>query len=228
MNTQPIPVVSVANLTKIYRTDSGPQRRAVDDVSFRIGEGEFVLVKGPSGSGKTTLLSMIGCLMQPTSGIISIRGTDVLRMDKEQLTHFRLKHIGFVFQGFRLVEYLTVLENVLLPMALNGTGRAAAIERGAKLLAEVGLADRSHSVAKELSGGEQQRVAVARALANNPFLILADEPTGSLDSAGGRDVIRLLARLTARRETTVVVVSHDERIVPHADRLLVMEDGRIS
>ncbi len=228
MNTQPIPVVSVANLTKIYRTDSGPQRRAVDDVSFQIGEGEFVLVKGPSGSGKTTLLSMIGCLMQPTSGIISIRGTDVLGMDKEQLTQFRLKHIGFVFQGFRLVEYLTVLENVLLPMALNGTGRAAAIERGAKLLAEVGLADRSHSVAKELSGGEQQRVAVARALANNPFLILADEPTGSLDSAGGRDVIRLLARLTAKRETTVVVVSHDERIVPHADRLLVMEDGRIS
>jgi ABC-type lipoprotein export system ATPase subunit len=166
--------------------------------------------------------------MRPTSGSISVRDTDVLGIDKDHLAQFRLKHIGFVFQGFRLVEYLTVIENVLLPLALNGTMKTAAIVRAEKLLDEVGLSDRAQSVAKELSGGEQQRVAVARALANNPPLILADEPTGSLDSTSGRDIIKLLSDLVTGKGTTVIVVSHDDRIVPQANRVLVMEDGRIS
>jgi putative ABC transport system ATP-binding protein len=149
-------------------------------------------------------------------------------MTPKKLAEFRLKHIGFIFQKFRLVDYLTVFENVLLPLTLNQIRRELAIERANKLLSEVGLSNRSRSVVKELSGGEQQRVAVARALANEPFLILADEPTGSLDSAAGRSVIQLLSELTERKETTVVVVSHDDRIVPHADKLLVIEDGRLA
>jgi putative ABC transport system ATP-binding protein len=228
MNDLPNPVVRVENLSKLFQTDTIAQRRAVDDVSFSVEEGKFVLIKGPSGSGKTTLLSMIGCLMRPTSGSISIRSADVLGMTPKKLAEFRLKHIGFIFQKFRLVDYLTVFENVLLPLTLNQIRRELAIERANKLLSEVGLSNRSRSVVKELSGGEQQRVAVARALANEPFLILADEPTGSLDSAAGRSVIQLLSELTERKETTVVVVSHDDRIVPHADKLLVIEDGRLA
>ena len=211
------------SLSKEY--DSGVVVRAVSDVSLTVSRGEVVLIMGPNGSGKTTLLSMLGGLMRPTRGMIHLGDRALHELSDAALTDFRLRHVGFVFQGFRLLDVLSVRENVQLPIEWAGGGNARVAAE--EMLAHVDalhLAERSPRV---LSGGEKQRVAIARALANQPDLILADEPTGSLDSASGESAIQLLTGTARAEGRGVVIVSHDTRIAPHADRIIRMVDGGI-
>jgi putative ABC transport system ATP-binding protein len=211
------------SLSKEY--DSGVVVRAVNDVSLTVSRGEIVLIIGPNGSGKTTLLSMLGGLMRPTRGTIHLKDRALHELSDAALTNFRLRHVGFVFQGFRLLDVLSVRENVQLPIEWAGSANARVAAE--EMLAHVDalhLAERSPRV---LSGGEKQRVAIARALANQPDLILADEPTGSLDSAAGEAAIQLLTGTARAEGRGVVIVSHDTRIAPHADRIIRMVDGGI-
>jgi len=201
---------------------------AVDDVSLVVREGRVVVVLGPSGSGKTTLLSIAGCLLTPTEGAVRIVGNEVTSMSERELPAVRLRHIGFVFQTFNLLDPLTALENVLMPMNLAGRGDASARARARELLVELGLEHRVGSRPAELSAGERQRVAIARALANEPALVLADEPTANLDSASGQRVMRLLSGLVrAGAAKALVVVTHDQRVLEFADETYWMEDGRL-
>ena len=201
---------------------------AVDDVTLAVPEGRVVVVLGPSGSGKTTLLSIAGCLLSPTEGSVRIVGNEVTSMSERQLPAVRLRHIGFVFQTFNLLDPLTALENVLMPMNLAGRGDARARSRARDLLVELGLEHRVGSRPAELSAGERQRVAIARALANEPALVLADEPTANLDSASGQRVMRLLSGLVrAGAAKALVVVTHDQRVLEFADETYWMEDGRL-
>lgn len=201
---------------------------AVDDVSLVVPEGRVVVVLGPSGSGKTTLLSIAGCLLTPTAGSVRIVGNEVTSMSERELPAIRLRHIGFVFQTFNLLDPLTALENVLMPMNLAGHGDASARSRARELLVELGLEHRIGSRPSELSAGERQRVAIARALANEPALVLADEPTANLDSASGQRVMRLLSGLVrAGAAKALVVVTHDQRVLEFADETYWMEDGRL-
>ncbi|MBX7110971.1 MAG: ABC transporter ATP-binding protein [Dehalococcoidia bacterium] len=201
---------------------------AVDDVTLVVPEGRVVVVLGPSGSGKTTLLSIAGCLLSPTEGSVRIVGNEVTSMSERQLPAVRLRHIGFVFQTFNLLDPLTALENVLMPMNLAGRGDARARSRARDLLVELGLEHRVGSRPAELSAGERQRVAIARALANEPALVLADEPTANLDSASGQRVMRLLSGLVrAGAAKALVVVTHDQRVLEFADETYWMEDGRL-
>jgi len=226
--TDGVPVVLDArHLTKVFSSNSRVRVKAVDDVSLEVREGEFLLISGPNGSGKTTLLSMIGCLVELGSGSLSIRGNEVTGLDQRRLTFFRLKHIGFIFQSFRLLDSLTARENVEIVLNLAGFRRPESLRRAEALLDELDISHRASFAPKSLSGGEKQRVAIARALANDPFLILADEPTGSLDSQAGQKTIELLCGAARRHKKTVVVVSHDPRIHHYADRVVRMEDGRV-
>jgi putative ABC transport system ATP-binding protein len=199
----------------------------VDQVNLAIHAGEFVLLLGPSGAGKTTLLSLIGGLLQPTNGGISIGGTDISGLSPRGRSQFRLKKIGFIFQFFQLLSSLSTRENVELVLRLSGHPPHAARKSAEALLARFGLAHRLTHLPAQLSGGEQQRVALARALALHPPLIIADEPTGSLDSRNGEEVIQLLRQLVEDEGRTVVVASHDPRIVHVATRVLQCEDGRV-
>lgn len=213
-------------VTKVYGSGRTAVK-AVDVVDVEVAPGEIVLVMGPSGSGKTTLLSLAGALMRPTEGRIFINDQEITRMGESQLPAVRLREIGFVFQAFNLLSNLTALENVLVPLSLNGGDGQGSRVKAEALLMELGLGDRMDHLPADLSGGEQQRVAVARALANDPKLILADEPTGNLDSKTGHEVTELLCRIACDRNVGVVIVSHDQRIADTADRVLWMEDGRI-
>jgi putative ABC transport system ATP-binding protein len=202
--------------------------RAVDvlsDVSLEVPTGQFVAIAGPSGSGKSTLLGLIAGLDQPTAGRIEVAGVVVTELDEDALARFRRDHVGYVFQSFHLVPTLTALENVAVPLELGGDADAAA--RARALLAEVGLAERAHHYPVQLSGGEQQRVAVARALARRPPLLLADEPTGNLDSATGKQIIDLLVGANRHGGRTLVLVTHDPALAAHADRVITLRDGRI-
>jgi putative ABC transport system ATP-binding protein len=190
-----------------------------------IPAGQFVAVVGPSGSGKSTLLGLIAGLDAPTSGSVLIDGTDITRLDEDALAKLRGEKIGFVFQFFHLIPSLTALENVSVPLEIAGAPDATA--RARALLEEVGLTDRGHHYPSQLSGGEQQRVALARALANNPPILLADEPTGNLDSHNGRHIMELLHGIHAVRRTTVVLVTHDRELADLADARLVLRDGRV-
>lgn len=212
----------IETLAVVKEYDTGGSFRAVDDVSLSVGRGEVVLIMGPNGSGKTTLLSIIGGLVRPTRGRVLVEGRALQEMSERELERFRLHRVGFVFQSFRLLDALTVRENVQLVIDLAGgkNGADAYLERTGALH----LRDRTTNV---LSGGEKQRVALARAFANDPAIILADEPTGSLDSAAGEATIALLSQAAKRDGRAVVIVSHDARIVPHADRVVRMLDGRI-
>jgi putative ABC transport system ATP-binding protein len=194
-------------------------------LTISIPRGEFVAIVGPSGSGKSTLLGLIAGLDAPSSGSVLIDGVDITRLDEDALAKLRGEKIGFVFQFFHLVPSLTAFENVLVPMEIAGRKGAAA--RAKALLAEVGLADRGHHYPSQLSGGEQQRVAVARALSNEPSVVMADEPTGNLDSANGQHVIDLLFDVHARRGTTLVLVTHDTALAARADVHLALRDGRV-
>ena len=202
--------------------------RGVDvltDVSLEVPAGQFLAIAGASGSGKSTLLGLIAGLDQPTAGRIEVAGVDITGLDEDALARFRRDHVGYVFQSFHLLPTLTAQENVAVPLEL--TGEAGAAARAATLLAEVGLAERAHHYPVQLSGGEQQRVAVARAMARRPALLLADEPTGNLDSATGKQIIELLVGLNRRLGSTLVLVTHDNALAAHADRVVTLRDGRI-
>jgi putative ABC transport system ATP-binding protein len=209
-------VIEARDLVKEY------DFRAVDGVSLDVQRGEMVLIIGPNGSGKTTLLSMLGGLIRPTRGSVSVDGRALHEMSERELEEFRLKRVGFVFQTFRLIDALSVRENVQLVVDLAGEQRSA--DAVLEKVNALHLAERS---TRKLSGGEKQRVAIARALANDPAILLADEPTGSLDSAAGEAAITLLRDAARRDNRAVVIVSHDTRIVPHADRVVRMLDGRV-
>jgi putative ABC transport system ATP-binding protein len=199
---------------------------ALRGVSFTIEDGDYVAIVGPSGSGKSTLMHLLGGLDRPTSGHLSIGGRDVARLDPEQLAKLRNETIGFVFQSFHLLSALTALDNVAAPL-LPYRADFDKHERARELLGAVGLAGREDALPSELSGGQQQRVAIARALVNDPILLLADEPTGNLDSRTGEELLQLLLELRAQRGTTVLVATHDPVIASRCDRVVRLQDGRI-
>jgi ABC-type lipoprotein export system ATPase subunit len=215
-------LVETRNLTRIY--GDGEEIRALDGVDLRVAAGELVTVMGPSGSGKSTLLNMIGALDKPTSGEVLINGEDLAEIrDKDK---FRAKMVGFMFQLHNLIPTLTARENVEIPM-MGHIGMRERRARSRELLELVGLADRMHHLPNQLSGGQRQRVAVARSLANNPLLVLADEPTGSLDSSAGKALMNLIQDLNHSQGTTFIVVTHDQSVARQTNRVLVMEDGKI-
>ncbi|MFN8188618.1 MAG: ABC transporter ATP-binding protein [Gaiellales bacterium] len=220
-------LLEVEGLTKTFGSEH-TLVRAVDGVSFTTDAGEITLIMGPSGSGKTTLLTMVGALLRPTAGAVRIAGMDVTALPHRELPRVRRKLVGFVFQTFNLLESLSASENVEVALNVAGTNGEAARARARELLIGAGLEDRLDFHARDLSGGEKQRVSIARALANHPPLLLADEPTANLDSENGHEVMELLRDLTRREESAVVVVSHDPRLETIADRVLWLEDGRIT
>jgi putative ABC transport system ATP-binding protein len=201
---------------------------AVQGVDLSIAPGQFVALEGPSGSGKSTLLQLLGGLDRPSNGSVVFEGRDLSRLRDADLAELRLRSFGFVFQQFNLIPTLTALENVQAKLAPAGFSRLASRERAAALLAEVGLADRATHLPAQLSGGEQQRVSIARALSVEPRVILADEPTGNLDSGTGAEIVELLAGLGAERGTTILVATHDTGLAGRAQRRLAMRDGRLS
>jgi ABC-type lipoprotein export system ATPase subunit len=218
------PVLSARGLHKDYGKGSALVR-AVDAVSLDVAAGESVAIVGPSGCGKSTLLYLLGGLERPTAGAVALAGQQLERMAEARLAQLRRRSLGFVFQAFHLVDELTAQENIELPALLAGRSPRSARARAAELLEQVGLADRASHLPSALSGGQRQRVAIARALANEPLVVLADEPTGNLDSAATSDVLRLFDELHTNGQT-LVVVTHDERIAATADRLIAMRDGR--
>ncbi|MEO8307252.1 MAG: ABC transporter ATP-binding protein [Pseudomonadota bacterium] len=221
------PVVSAQHLTKTYQLGDFAVH-ALRDVSFQIQRGEFVAIMGPSGSGKSTLMNMIGALDTPTSGDLSIDGIAIGSLDRDELAKLRNRTIGFVFQQFNLLARTTALENVKLPLVYsrNPEWQAKADDLARQRLREVGLGDRMGHVPSQLSGGQQQRVAIARALVNSPSLILADEPTGALDTETSLEIMNLFKRLT-ESGMTVIIVTHEPDVAAHAKRLLRVRDGRI-
>jgi putative ABC transport system ATP-binding protein len=220
------PAISVRSLTKTY-SSGATEVRALDHVDLDVHGGEVVLLMGPSGSGKTTLVSIMGCILRPTSGSVEVRGTEVSSMSERQLPCVRLDHIGFIFQGFNLFPTLTAGENVELSLDLKGVRGRPAKRRAAELLEQVGLGDKYKEWPANLSGGQKQRVAIARALAGEPDIVLADEPTAALDSQSGRVVMDMLRDLAKKRARAVTIVSHDNRILDYADRVVRIEDGRV-
>ncbi len=219
-------VIETRLLRKVYSEGTEAEVVALDDVDLRIERGEFVAIMGPSGSGKSTLMNLIGCLDTPTSGTYRCDGVDVATLDREQLAALRRDKIGFVFQGFNLLPRMSALDNVAMPL---GYARVAPVERSrlaAEALAAVGLAGRASHRPSELSGGQQQRVAIARALINRPPILLADEPTGALDSKTSEEILALFKRLRDD-DHTVVLITHDADVAAHTDRIFVMRDGRL-
>jgi putative ABC transport system ATP-binding protein len=219
-------IVTTEDLTKIYGTGDAAVR-ALDDVDLDVGASEFVAIMGPSGCGKSTLLNLVGGLDRPTSGRVLIDGADLTTLDDDTLTELRRRKMGFVFQFFNLIPVLDASENAALALTLDGVNPDAAREKAAEWLTKVGLGDRLDSRPDELSGGQQQRVAVARALATEPALVLADEPTGNLDSRSSIEIAELLKQVSATWGRAIVMVTHDPRIAGFADRILLMKDGAI-
>jgi putative ABC transport system ATP-binding protein len=220
------PAVAGRDLTMTYRSGN-THVAALRGVSLDIMPGEFLLLMGPSGSGKTTLVSILGGILTPTAGAVVAFGEQVTSMSARQLARFRLHHVGFVFQGFNLFAALSARENVQLALSLKGVRGSSARDQAGDLLGEVGLADKTERLPRDLSAGEKQRVAIARALAGSPPLIMADEPTASLDSDNGRRVTELLRALAKDRGCAVLTVTHDQRIIDCADRIVHLEDGAL-
>lgn len=219
-------MIRCIDLRKVYRQGDN-EITALAGVSLDIPRGAFVVVMGPSGSGKSTLLQLIGGLDRPSGGEILVDGRLIGQMADDEVTLFRRTHIGFVFQFFNLLPTLTALENVTLPLVLDGRSKAEADRRAAMLLAKVGLEARQHHLPEEMSGGEIQRVAIARALAFNPPLVLADEPTGNLDSKTGEAILALLRQINQEEGCTVVMVTHSQEAASYGDRTIFVRDGRI-
>jgi putative ABC transport system ATP-binding protein len=214
----------------VFKSFGTGQRQSVilRDVSLGVARGETVFLVGPSGSGKTTLLSILGCILTPDDGRVRILGQNVGKMSPQQLTAFRRNHLGFIFQSFNLFPTLSALDNIRLTLTMRGASLRAATEQASDLLNQLGLWHRSHLRPGKLSSGECQRVAIARALADNPSVLFADEPTASLDAENGQSVMKLLTHLGRERGVTLVVVTHDNRIFPFADRILHLEDGELT
>jgi len=218
-------VVDTRKLCKTYKIGS-VQLSALCDVDLKIEQGQYIAIMGPSGSGKSTLLNVLGCLDRPTSGQYWLGGKDVSQLDDDELSLIRGKHIGFIFQSYNLIGQLNVIENIELPMFYQGFSEEASAEHARELATLVGLGDRLKHRPSELSGGQQQRVAIARALANDPLIILADEPTGNLDSESGTEILNILDRLNQQGKT-LIAVTHDNGIAAHAERTIYLFDGRI-
>lgn len=218
-------LLKLEKVSKTYFLD-GVRVPALRGVSFTIKKGEFVAIMGPSGSGKSTLMHLIGCLDQPTRGKIFLDGQDVSRLSEDQLAQIRNQKIGFVFQNFNLLPKVTALENVELPLIYAGLPAAERRKRALHMLQQVGLAHRASHRPNQLSGGQQQRVAIARALINNPKIILADEPTGNLDTRSGRKIMEIFKNLH-RQGHTIVVVTHEPHIASYAQRIIKIKDGQI-
>ena len=222
--TRTINLIDVCRHFQLGSTDV----RALNHINLEIDQGEFVALVGPSGSGKSTLLNLLGGLDRPTGGELDVRNIALHEASERELTAHRRHNVGFVFQTFNLLPRLTAVENVALPLMLGGVGLAERNERASAILQRVGLGHRLAHRPTEMSGGEQQRAAIARALVNNPNLILADEPTGNLDSSTGAEVMRLLRELNAERGVTLIIVTHDPEIAAYADRIVHLRDGEIS
>lgn len=221
-------IIETRNLSKFYTFDSGLHVEALRGVNVEIEEGEFVSFMGASGSGKSTLLNIIGCLDQPTSGSVFIEGTEVDYRNSSHLVRLHRQTIGFVFQSFNLISTMNALENVCYPMHFNRINRSQQKQRATELLDLVELGDRISHLPSELSGGEQQRVAIARALANNPRLILADEPTGNLDSVTGKKIINLMKDINREQKISFVVATHAPEMARAADRVVKLSDGELT
>ncbi|MGB9939048.1 ABC transporter ATP-binding protein [Methanosarcina sp.] len=224
--TEESPIIELKNLTKIYK--NGMEFSALDNANLRIKKGEFVAVVGPSGSGKSTLMHLIGLLDTPSSGTLLIDGRDVTKMSDKERSELRNRMLGFVFQYHHLLPDFTALENVIMPLLIAGKSRKEAKEIAEKLLKEVGLEDRMDHKPGELSGGQNQRVAVARALSCSPAIVLGDEPTGNLDTKTGDLIYELLRRLNREYNQTFIVVTHNEDLASKADRIIRLVDGKIT
>jgi putative ABC transport system ATP-binding protein len=218
-------IIELKDIKKVYQMDE-VEVKALNNVDLKINKNEFVAIMGPSGSGKSTLLHMIGCLDRPSSGKIFINGVDISKLNDSELARLRGKEIGFVFQVFNLYPTLTALENVELPMMIVEKNKKERKERALELLKTVGLEERAEHLPSELSGGERQRVAIARALANDPNIILADEPTGNLDSKSGYEVMKIFTNLK-KSGKTLIIVTHDQYIASHAKNIVKIKDGEI-
>ena len=217
-------ILKVENLTKIYGAGNN-EVRALDGVSFSVEKGEFLAIIGPSGSGKSTLLHALGGVDRPTSGKVFVNGQDVYAQNEEQLAIFRRRHVGLIYQFYNLIPVLNVVENMALPVRMDG--RRVNEERLDELLHLLDLEDRKNNLPNQLSGGQQQRVSIGRALMNAPEIVLADEPTGNLDSKNSREIVELLKLSNRKYDQTLIVITHDEQIALQADRVIAIEDGRI-
>ena len=218
-------ILRVEHLTKIYGTGENAVR-ALDDVSFTVEKGQFVAIVGPSGSGKSTLLHILGGVDRPTDGMVCLEGQDVFRQNEDQLAIFRRRQVGLIYQFYNLIPVLNVTENITLPVLMDG--RRVNRERLDSLLDTLNLRGREKHLPSQLSGGQQQRVSIGRALMNDPAVVLADEPTGNLDSRNSQEIVELLRLSTKQYGQTLIVITHDESIALQADRILTMEDGRIT
>lgn len=219
-------IIELEDLTRHYEM-GGVTIKALDGVDLQIGRGEYVSIVGPSGSGKTTLFNMIGGLDRPTQGRVYIDGMDISKLDAYELAWLRCRKIGYIFQTFNLIQVLTAVENVALPTIFAGIPRDQGLAKAEKLLTSVGLGDRLHHRPSELSAGQQQRVAMARAMANDPAIILADEPTGNLDLKTGMEIIDLLHGLNRTRGMTLIAATHDLKMIKASDRIVWLRDGKI-
>lgn len=218
-------IIKLENVWKVYEMGH-VKVNALQGLDLDVKEGEFLAIMGPSGSGKSTAVNMIGCLDVPTKGKIWLDGHDISKLSESELAQIRGRKIGFIFQQFNLIPTLTALENVMLPMIFQGIGENERAERAAKLLELVELGDRVHHKPSELSGGQQQRAAIARALANNPEVVIADEPTGNLDSRSGANVLDFLEKLHSKERKTIIMVTHDSNLAGVAERTEFLKDGK--
>ncbi len=219
-------LIDIRNIYKIYNEGKESEVRALDGVTLQIDKGEFVAIVGQSGSGKSTLMNVLGCLDIPTYGEYWLNGTDVTALSDKELARIRNREIGFIFQGYNLIQELDALENVSLPLIYRGTSVWEREDIAMEALERVSMADRAHHRPNEMSGGQQQRVAIARAIATNPPIIMADEPTGALDSKTGRHVLEILRELY-RGGTTILLITHDENIAANAKRVVRLSDGKV-
>ena len=217
-------ILKIENLTKVYGSGEN-EVRALDGVSFSVEKGEFLAIIGPSGSGKSTLLHILGGVDRPTSGKVWLDGQDVYAQDEEQLAIFRRRQVGLIYQFYNLIPVLNVVENMTLPVLLDG--RKVNEERLNELVETLGLSGRKNNLPNQLSGGQQQRVSIGRALMNAPAVVLADEPTGNLDSHNSQEIVELLRQSNVKYKQTLIVITHDDSIALQADRIIAIEDGRI-